>query len=568
MRRLLWLLLLLTAAGMNGLMAQIASFSFSGRSTSVSGWTNLPGDPHSGAQIAMMNGVTISSIGSGNWSPNNFPTNVYDGGGAANGVYFPAAVMSNTWLQYNGTNYNLALYNALLPQLRLSGLNPDSTYILRMSGSDIYYQGSTQYTVAGLSVAGSQYLNTYNNTTQGVTFRGVQPDSNGTIRVYVNATSTAALAFISGLQVYPESANIGAPVVALTAPTNGTVQSEGSNLSITATATEPGGSIAKVEFYADTTKIGEADAAPYSMTWVDPDPGSYQLTAKATDATGTISTVSVNIGVQSLNYFWSTTGNIATKADSNFLGTVDSNRLSFRTNNLERMSITGQGTVMVGIATPDSGNCKLKVNGTTWTAGLILPTSANAGYVLTSDASGNATWQPGAGGRWLFSNGTLYDTTDNIAIGTSNPQGYKLAVNGSGIFTKIVAMPHANWPDYVFDKSYRLPSLADVEQYIQLHHHLPGVTPEAEILRNGIDLGEGQTALLKKVEELTLYLINEDRSLTTENKQLMEQSKTLVEQARQLADQNRQLKEQHARMEAQQKEIDELKVLIRGNHKQ
>ncbi len=443
MRRVLSLLLLLALAGIQRSMAQIASFSFSA-STAVSGWTNLPGDPHSGAQTATTNGITISSISPSNWVPNTVPSNVYDFGGASSTTYFPSAVMADTWLQWNGTNDNLALYNALLPQLQLSGLNPDSTYTLRMSGSDVYYPGSTQYTVAGASVAGSQYLNTYNNTSQGVTFMHIPPDSNGMIRVYVNATSTATFAFISGLQVFSGSANVGAPLVALTAPVNGTVQSEGGNFIITATASETGSTIAKVEFYADTTKIGEADAVPYTMTWVDPDPGSYQLTAKATDAIGTISTSSVNVGVQSLNYFWSTTGNIATNGDSNFVGTVDTNRLSFRTNNVERMTILKDGTV---------------------------------------------------------------------GIGTKTTDGYQLAVNGVAIFTKIRVKPFNTWPDYVFQKTYALPTLDKLENYIRQYHHLPGIISEKEEQQQGLDIAGEQAALLTKLEEHTLYLIEQNKRL-------------------------------------------------------
>ncbi|HEV2479727.1 MAG TPA: Ig-like domain-containing protein [Puia sp.] len=443
MKRLLSLLLLLAMAGVQRSMAQIASFSFASQST-ASGWTNLAGDPHSGAQTATANGITISSISASNWVPNGVPSNVYDYGGASGATYFPQVVMTDTWLQWNGTNDNLALYNAAIPQLELSGLNPDSTYTLRMSGSDVYYTGSTQYTVAGASVGGSQYLNTYNNATQGVTFLHIQPDSNGHIWVYVNATSTATFAFISGLQVYSGSANIGAPVVALTAPANGTVQSEGGNFIITATASETGSTIAKVEFYADTTKIGEADATPYTMTWVDPDPGNYQITAKATDAIGTISTATVNVGVQSLNYFWSTTGNIATNGDSSFVGTVDTNRLSFRTNNVERMTILKDGT---------------------------------------------------------------------IGIGTKVTDGYQLAVNGTAIFVKIKVKPLANWPDFVFGDTYKLPPLDSLEYYIRQYHHLPGILPEQEERHEGVDVAEQQAALLKKLEENTLYLIDQNKRL-------------------------------------------------------
>jgi len=473
MQRSLWVFLLLTLGALNGAMAQLAQFSFGGPST-VSGWHNLSGDPHSGAQTATVSGITISSIGASNWAPNSVPSNEYNFGGASPGAYFPDAVMQNSWLQYNGSSYNLALYNATLPQLKLSGLNKDSTYILRMTGSDKYYTGNTQYTVAGASVVGSQQLNTYNNTTQGVTFTDVQPDSNGVIWIYVNATSSASFSFISGVQIFPGSANVGVPVIALTAPTNGTVQSEGGNFIISATASETGSTIAKVEFYADTVKIGEDDTSPYTMTWVDPDPGAYQITAKATDAIGTIATASVNVGVQSLNYFWSTTGNITTSGDSSFVGTVDTNRLSFRTNNVERMTILKDGT---------------------------------------------------------------------IGIGTKNTYGYLLAVNGTAIFTKAKVKTAGTWPDYVFKKDYVLPGLEDLEKYLIEHHHLPGMAGAPEVDRDGIDIGDQQAAQLKKIEELTLYLIREN--------------KTLI-------DQNRRLTEQNARLDAQQKEIEELKAVIQA----
>jgi hypothetical protein len=133
----------------------------------------------------------------------------------------------------------------------------------------------------------------------------------------------------------------------------------------------------------------------------------------------------------------------------------------------------------------------------------------------------------------------------NVAIGTTNPQGYKLAVNGNAIFTKVIVKTYSTWPDYVFKKGYTLPDLADLERYIRDHGHLPGIATERVVQREGVDLGEQQTALLKKVEELTLYLINEN--------------KTLI-------DRNRQLTDQNGRLEAQQKEIDELKAMIRANN--
>lgn len=106
----------------------------------------------------------------------------------------------------------------------------------------------------------------------------------------------------------------------------------------------------------------------------------------------------------------------------------------------------------------------------------------------------------------------------SISIGTTNPQGYQLAVNGSAIFTKAVVKLQANWPDYVFKKDYVLPSLKSVEAYVKANNHLPGLPTAAEVGQNGVDLGSNQALLLKKIEELTLYTIQLQKQVEAENK--------------------------------------------------
>ena len=447
MKRLFWILILIGSATQG--MAQIGSFTFSPTQETTSGFTSIYGDPHLAVRTGTANGISITTVSTANWSPSSSSGCAAGGVGAYPTYYMPA--MANCYLQYNGSAYNLALYNALMPQFELTGLNPDSSYILRMTASDVEFGGSTTYTVAGASVAGSQTLTTWHNQYQGITFLNVYPDGTGMIKVYVNGSSTSDYAMISGLEVFSGSANVGAPVVALTTPTNGTIFSEGGNISIAATASETGGTITKVEFYADTTKIGEADASPYTMTWTDPNPGSYQITAKATDNVGTINTAQANIAVESLNYFWSTTGNIATSGDTFFVGTVDTNRLSFRTNNVERMTILKDGT---------------------------------------------------------------------IGIGTKTTYGYALAVNGTAIFTKAKVKTAGTWPDYVFKPDYALPDLKDLERYLKEHQHLPDIASEKTVQREGIDIAEQQAALLKKVEELTLYLIQQNKKIEAQQKEI------------------------------------------------
>jgi hypothetical protein len=76
------------------------------------------------------------------------------------------------------------------------------------------------------------------------------------------------------------------------------------------------------------------------------------------------------------------------------------------------------------------------------------------------------------------------------------------------------------WSDDVFCLSYRLRSLNEVEAYVNRHHHLPGVPSENEVLKNGQDIGEMNRILLEKVEELTLYLVEERKQVESLKKRL------------------------------------------------
>ena len=107
---------------------------------------------------------------------------------------------------------------------------------------------------------------------------------------------------------------------------------------------------------------------------------------------------------------------------------------------------------------------------------------------------------------WILASG-------QVIIG--NAQGkqgnYKLAVAGSAVAESVTVKLVSNWPDYVFKPSYHLPSLREVKTYIDQNHCLPEVPSEKEILENGLNLGEMNKVLIKKVEELTLYLIEKDK---------------------------------------------------------
>ena len=76
-------------------------------------------------------------------------------------------------------------------------------------------------------------------------------------------------------------------------------------------------------------------------------------------------------------------------------------------------------------------------------------------------------------------------------------------------------------PDYVFEETYNLPSLSDTENYIKQNKHLPEVPSACEMEENGINLSEMNMILLKKVEELTLYLLKQNKTIAEQNERLL-----------------------------------------------
>ena len=106
--------------------------------------------------------------------------------------------------------------------------------------------------------------------------------------------------------------------------------------------------------------------------------------------------------------------------------------------------------------------------------------------------------------------------TDQVGINTKNiPSGFALAVKGKVITdeVKVAVEGTAGWPDFVFEKNYPLPSLKSVEQHINLYGHLQNIPSSKEVAKNGIFLGDMNAKLLQKIEELTLYTIQQQKEL-------------------------------------------------------
>jgi len=104
--------------------------------------------------------------------------------------------------------------------------------------------------------------------------------------------------------------------------------------------------------------------------------------------------------------------------------------------------------------------------------------------------------------------GGLRVTSGSVAIGTTNPGTFKLAVEGKIGAREVNVTTTTPWPDYVFAKDYSLLTLEEIKTYIALHKHLPEVPSAKDVEANGVNLGEMNALLLKKIEELTLYMID------------------------------------------------------------
>ena len=135
---------------------------------------------------------------------------------------------------------------------------------------------------------------------------------------------------------------------------------------------------------------------------------------------------------------------------------------------------------------------------------------------------------------WLSPRGNSTDfyvaNGGNVGIGTISPT-YKLSVNGT-IGTKEVIVTATGWSDYVFAPGYRLKPLEEIALYIKANHHLPDIPTEAEVKENGVSLGEMQSKLLARIEELTLHMIQEH-----------ERNDRLEQSVYQLQKQNQELRE-------------------------
>ncbi|MBP5613723.1 MAG: hypothetical protein J6X35_06255, partial [Bacteroidales bacterium] len=194
---------------------------------------------------------------------------------------------------------------------------------------------------------------------------------------------------------------------------------------------------------------------------------------------------------------------IGTDQPAQMLHVVDGNILISRTSNMN--------SPVVGNRAPGSRNGSLLF-------GDVIDANTQYGnwgieYVNDPNDPGQGQglnfWQP-CGANQLTANYRLFLADNgNIGIKTNNPQA-ELAVNGTVLAKAVrVNISATYWPDYVFGNDYKMMTISELESYVNENKHLPGIPSASEVEKEGsVDLGEMNTLLLQKVEELTRYIID------------------------------------------------------------
>ncbi|MBT8181673.1 MAG: hypothetical protein KJO53_08800 [Eudoraea sp.] len=190
----------------------------------------------------------------------------------------------------------------------------------------------------------------------------------------------------------------------------------------------------------------------------------------------------------------------------------------------DNVGVTGYDIFQNGTQIGSSANTNFQVTGLTPTTTYTFTAFARdvAGNFSTQGNTANVTTQQGGFTDYTSLNANL-STVDwrgrdlfairNVGIGTTNTQGHRLAVAGSIVAEEIRVELQSNWPDYVFENGYDLPTLEDIQETIKTNGRLPGIPSASEVEINGILVGDMISKLLQKIEELTLYTIEQENRL-------------------------------------------------------
>jgi len=268
------------------------------------------------------------------------------------------------------------------------------------------------------------------------------------------------------------------------------------------------------QFTGSTTTTGDINRT--GTITINPASGSNQLTLKNT---GLSLIASPNSSYPGNNVTLSTTSITFDPG-----APVISPRATYAYNGITLFGGTNSGTILSSGFNGATNSFTLAASGDITTLGNFTIGSASVSKLFT--LNGNATIGTTTAPKILTLNGSLVNTgtaifgtttiptavtvNGTLGIGTTNVAtlaAYKLAVNGGIVATAMDINGTVPASDYVFEKDYKLRSLTETEAYITEHKHLPEVPSATEFKTNGYSVGKFDDIMLKKVEELTLYMI-------------------------------------------------------------
>lgn len=187
---------------------------------------------------------------------------------------------------------------------------------------------------------------------------------------------------------------------------------------------------------------------------------------------------------------------------------TDKSKYAFNINGTNRMLIQSDGNVGIGLLSPHG---RLHINGGALRLGVGTSETARAANVLAFGDNSYVKigeWQKD--NMLSFMAHSFNFNVGNVGIGTITPQ-YKLDVVGTIRAEELIV--ETTGADFVFAEDYRLRPLSEVEAFITKNKHLPEIQSAQEMQENGVSVSELQTQLLQKIEELTLYILQQEKKI-------------------------------------------------------